>query len=414
MTEIAVQPQAYGTAEKQPLSRLTLMVLIVLSVFESVRSNMMLSEVITRFKDVDIVFFFFFVLRESGYRLNRDFFLKNAYGWMLAFVLLTLPVTYYSINTQFGAEIQSTVSLAGASYLRMLYFCFLTYVLIEYFHRRPEDGPAMLNIFIISCCFFVVFNIVGYFYHFPFMRVFRPHNGRFSSGYPTSDALMLIFAIVALAANRAPKEKSDYLQLLLLAVGVVGNVTGSGLIAAVVLSLAYVALNIKRSPAKVLSLILAGCVTMAAILGAIFLYLMFYYPKLLKFFLAIGQMRWTSLFTGGGTIAVRVKEFTDQGKYMEGWLDQLIGVGSRFGFIEIQYAHVFVTWGILGSVLFLLTIVQNFTMARSGNFQFCLYANLVWIIGGGVLVTTYLFPLFVPFALLMSVSATQRFAAAHA
>lgn len=401
-----------GPAEVAPsLSwpQILLRILLVLSVFESNRSNMVLSPILARFKDIDIVFFFGTMLAADGWRLDKNFFRRNAYGWLLVYIIFSFPISFYSGQTHYGEVVQIQSSFAWALYLRMLYFCLLMYFLPRYFVRYPEDANKLASLFVAVSVIFVLFNITAYFYHFPFMSVFRPQLGRISNGYPTSDALMLAFALIALFLFTPRMRPRHMLLAVVLILGLIGNLTASGVICLACIGLLYAILNIAKRPVFVVSLLL-GVLAVIGIAGYIaYQLILIYSPLDLNTTLSLIAFKFETSVAGTGTFAVRIQEYADALKFMENSFDRLFGLGTYYGLIEIQYAHVFLTWGLVGFLLFGLTLYENLALTIAENRWLSFYYSLVWLIAGAVLVTTYLFPLFMPFALLVAMGSTVAF-----
>jgi hypothetical protein len=117
------------------------------------------------------------------------------------------------------------------------------------------------------------------------------------------------------------------------------------------------------------------------------------------------QYRWNGLLSGqSGSLHDRFLEYLAEAKFRENWFDEAFGLGAPYAFIENQFGHLLIGWGVVGLVLFIGTFLQNWQMAPRENRVMIVYLNLVWAVAGVVLVTTYLFPLFVSFALLVSLA----------
>jgi hypothetical protein len=96
---------------------------------------------------------------------------------------------------------------------------------------------------------------------------------------------------------------------------------------------------------------------------------------------------------------MRLGDFANVYKYNESLFDRLIGLGSFYGYVENQFLHVLVVWGAVGLTVFLATIYETFTATEIARRGIAICFIIIWITAGAVLITTYLFPLFVPFAI---------------
>jgi hypothetical protein len=104
---------------------------------------------------------------------------------------------------------------------------------------------------------------------------------------------------------------------------------------------------------------------------------------------------------GGGSISMRVTQYVYRARYNEGWFDHIFGIGAFYGYVENEFLHVILIWGGLGLIAFCATLVESFSASLSVNREAMIYWVAIWIIAGMVLITTYLFSLFVPFAILL-------------
>lgn len=388
--------------------QILLRVLLILAIVESNRNNFVLSEQVTRLKDLCLILFCLSMMARTRWLIDTKFFIESAYGWFFLLLILTIPITVYSSTTPFGMEINQGRSISWAFHLRAIYFCVLIYALKSYFSRYAHDVLSLARIFTVACVLFVAFNLVAYFYHFPFMTRFRPQPERISSGYPTSDAQMLLMAITAYGYTLWSGSRKDYLIIGFLVIGVIANLTTSGIAALVLLSCAYTAFRFKERPAKALFVISSAIAAVLVVVWAAYLALDNYFHADLEKMRTLYRFRSAELISlmsgdiGGrdsGTVAVRLDQFTNAYKYNESVVDRLIGIGGFYGYVENQFLHVLVVWGALGLAAFLATIYETYTATVKTLRSAAACFLILWITAGTVLITTYLFPLFVPFAI---------------
>jgi hypothetical protein len=385
--------------------QILLRVLLLLSMFESDRSNFLFSEGVSRIKDVVMIIFFVSILVREKWGIDHMFLRHSAYGWLLLFVVISFPITFYSSVVPYGMALNRGSSFSWAFYLRMIYFCLLAYSMKIYFRTYVLDREPIAKLFVYLCIVFSVFNIIAYFYHFPFMSTFRPQPGRISNGYPTSDALMLLMAIVTYFNFMQKTHLKTVCVLLVLVLGVLGNATASGMTCLAMLGIFYLITQIRRRPLFVLTVALASILALVILVVTAYLLMLRYSPTTLRTLQFIYQYRSDELLAlmegarlhSGGTFHVRVLEFTGLFKYMESPADFIFGLGAFYGYIENQYLHVFVVWGGIGAALFAGTMIETVTGALRGNRIAAGYYLIIWGAAGMVLITTYLFPLFVPF-----------------
>ncbi|HEY8948800.1 MAG TPA: hypothetical protein VIM56_07935 [Rhizomicrobium sp.] len=404
-------PEHFSTAAPSaPVEwpQILLRFLLLLSVFESDRSNFLFSEGVSRIKDVVIILFFASLLMREKWVVDRTFLRYSAYGWLLLFVLITLPITFYSSVVPYGMALNRGSSFSWAFYLRMIYFCLLAYSMRIYFHTYADDREPIAKLFVYLCIFFSIFNIVAYFYHFPFMATFRPQPGRISNGYPTSDALMLLMAVVAYFNFMPRTHLRTVCVLFVLVLGVLGNATASGITCLAMLGIFYLGTQVRRRPLFVVTIAFASLFALVILAVTAYFLMLRYAPTTLQALEFIYQYRSGEILAlmeggktslrSGGTFHVRVLEFTELFKYMESPIDLIFGLGAFYGYIENEYLHVFVVWGVIGAALFAATMIETITGALRENRVAAGYYLIIWAAAGMVLITTYLFPLFVPFA----------------
>lgn len=386
--------------------------LLILAVADSDRSNLVFGTALGPLKDLVMICSLLALLREEGWQLNSNFILKTPYGLFLLYILLSFPTTLYSSMVPYGAITNRGYSFSWAFYIRPIYFILLVHLLTSYFRRYPAELVKLISLFCSACVGFVAFNLIAYFYHFPFMSVFRPYLGRISNGYPTSDALMLCMAIVGYCFILYRGRKLDYFLLGVLSFGVVANFTASGFICFGALAAYFFATQVRKKPIRALLVLAAILVVTAVLAYAGYLFLSVYSPLTVERIYEIYQWKsteiWTILDGGtigaqgvqGGTFAIRLEEYTDRIKFAETTFDRIFGLGTFYSYVEIQYLHVLIAWGFIGLGLFLSTLAQNIVSALNENREQAVYFCLIWATAGGVLITTYLFPLFVPYAIL--------------
>lgn len=396
-----------------------LRILLVLAVWESIRDNFALSQLITRLKDVFLILLCVSTAAKSRWLLDTRFFSHSAYGWFFLYLLLTIPISVYSSTTPFGMELNIGSSISWAFHLRAFYFCALVYTLLCYFKQYPYDIVSLTSVLCVACTFFVAFNLVAYFYHFPFMTQFRPQPGRISNGYPTSDALMLLMAALAYRYTLWSGARKDYLILGLLTIGVIANATTSGLAALILLAVYYSTSRFRQRPVKTLLIISAVVIAILLVLASGYLLLDHLFHKDLEKIQALYRLKSDEVIalmngdvrssnSGTNSSSMRIDQFTDVYKFNESPLDFMVGLGSFYGNIENEFLHVLVVWGFVGLALFLATIYETYSATAKALRSIAVGFIIIWIMAGIVLTTTYLFPLFVPFAIYAAALMTKN------
>jgi hypothetical protein len=222
---------------------------------------------------------------------------------------------------------------------------------------------------------------------------------------------MLLFAMITYVTFLRTSYWKGMLVVGFLALGVLANATGSGVIGLFAVGAFYAASQVRRSPLKALWVTVSAIALLGLIAFIAYSYLLQVAPQLVQKMqmlllskgsevLAISTGNYAG--SGGGTFRIRVLEFTGLYKYVETPFDFLFGIGAFYGYIENQYFHVLVVWGAVGLLLFLGTMLETIVVVAAEFRLAAMLYVLAWAIAGVVLITTYLFPVFVPFAIATS------------
>lgn len=201
--------------------------MVVLAIFDGIRHNSIFFS-FSILKELVTFMLLGILLIEKKFRIDNP--AKNLEYAFFIYYLITIGTLLTLGNVNLLSEtLRKTPPINPmALHLKTLEFFLLIYI-FKYFtfltSRPIEDIIAFfINVYVV----YIIFNIISYFYHFPFITEFRPYAGRISSGYPTSDSQSMSFAFTFLVLSKGD-FRNYIIKFLILALGIVIQATTTGI-----------------------------------------------------------------------------------------------------------------------------------------------------------------------------------------
>lgn len=380
-------------------------IVILFTVFDGVRNYSVFSGYVSQLKELSILILFLSLLAERGFKLGGYILGKVGVSNILYFLIVSPVLVFFYLKLDvIGIRITEYYYFPIILHYKTLQF-FLIICVFSYFEsltgRRYDE---LIKFFIAASLVYVLFSYAAYFYHFPFMRVFRPYVGRISNGYPTMDGQVLCFAYLANLFVAPFRRKKFWVQLLIsfiLIVGIISQATGTGLVTLFCVTVFYLfcyarkyTLPNKRNNLKIL-------VLSFGVLSLCGLYVVFNYYFLFEAMINMIERKFLAVINLGQNTSVdysvqlRENQFNNMMNVKNDLFHLLFGAGTFLGYqIENQYGFLLRSYGVIGLGLFSLYIFRNMFYAWWRNFNFKLLmigATGVFALTSYSLISTYLF-----------------------
>ncbi len=382
--------------------------ILFFTVFDGVRDHFQYSKYLSVIRDCSIFLLAFIVVLKFKWHFN--IFHVDSIGM----VLFVCAVIALPINIILTPEVVSYHKNLVRTYYPFFDFVLLgrfanLFILIYlYSNYQKLTGNGYEKLFrklLILSVGYVVWGVITYLIHVP-LFAFRPWWGRISIGYPTMDAQVLCYAILAVLFIVKMNSFKTFSFLMVIIIGIVMQSTATGIITLSFVTV-FTILYRKRISCnrKMLSLYLllgAGCII------ALFIYLMARYGELFREFQYLIGYKLQEAFGLVGadeskSIMARQKQIHDIMQVYNNPFHLIFGAGSVLGYlVENQYVHMIRSFGYFGLVVFILwgSYLFVFGIVKNKGLGYLMIANVViFYLTSYSLITTYLTPIESCFAL---------------
>lgn len=376
-------------------------ILAIFMVFDGIRHFSIVSIYVSPIKEAICLVLFFLILLEKEWLIAKSI-LKNPMTYFIVYVLLSSGISIY--NYDLGGNELSGIS--GISLLYKTLQIYLLFIIFYYYETVTKNSYLyIIKIFVFMSVIFVLITPLMYFYHFPFMKEFRPWYGRIGSGYPTMDSFTLSVALLLSTFIRLTKSSIINIAInTLLAIGIFIQTTITGFLSLLFLLLFHIFYGHKyayNNKLNLMSLVmLFFCVTLL-----LFVITTYYIDDSIAL-LAIFDNKINFLTTGKDAISVDLRQYQIDlaFSYAKEWYYIVFGAGTNIGaVIESQYYVVLRSFGVIGLVFFcyflIFAIYKGFSV-NTLNGALIVGATGLFIIVSLGLITTYLFSIEAVFCLI--------------
>jgi hypothetical protein len=321
-----------------------------------------------------------------------------------------------------------------ASFYKFLQLGMLIFAFYNFQELTKKPYELLFNYFVRIAVLFVIIGTLGYFYELPIWINFRPWFGRFSSGYPTMDVISLSYALSLLLFydNLRLSLIKRILYTILVIIGIVLQVTGTGFISLILIICTFILYAFtKSSKQKILRL--SGTLSIFIILiFALSIVNTFkvMYPEEYDQAEKIALNKFYSFFDKNeveeslDTNLMRQDQLEHAKQFQENMFQKVLGIGlgrlnmdtlkdqnrNEFYHIEDQYSINLIAYGYVGSLFFILFILNCLLGSIKSkhvdiNIRFLLFiCAIIYTINNMTLITLYLFSNTAAFALIYAFS----------
>ncbi|WP_420316803.1 hypothetical protein [Ekhidna sp.] len=112
-------------------------------------------------------------------------------------------------------------------HVKTIEFFILIFLFSTYEEVTKRSYLHLANFLINAYVVYIIFSVISYFIHFPFITEFRPYRGRISSGYPTSDSQSISITLLILLFTKGQINKF-ILKFFVLSLGILMQATTTG------------------------------------------------------------------------------------------------------------------------------------------------------------------------------------------
>lgn len=379
--------------------RILFSLLIFFIVFDGIRDSLIFSNYLSYLREATIVITFLSTLRYINFKFKISAFSCSLF--MLFFVFVYGLV--YSISPVYP-ELRSISGPLTVLYKHiqffMLLFCFVN---IENLTGKSIVYYAKLMVYMLVFASIITPIVYS---HPP--AIFKPDFlqwGRMGIGYPTMDAQVFCTGIVILLYMLDFKKIKLNIILGILVLGVLMQVTGTGLFTLFLLFCYFVFLDKKNK-----------IITLAPLVIGLFFLVFFIitsysddFSKIL--WLASDKIDNLMNYGQGQSTQIRHEQFLALFNIIKSSVDFFVfGIGSNV-YVENQYSFFFIAFGFVGLacfVVFLLVMMFHGLKFASRDYGVFLLSTVIFSLASYSLVSFYLYSLYSSFAFMMACYIIKR------
>lgn len=396
--------------------RLALFFLITFfCVFDGMRSNIVLNQIISPLKELSVVLCFIECLKLKNTRM------KYVLGIPLYFLFIYhIVISVFSLLQGDALNMANTIQVSFK--FSLIYF---TCVAFYHFEELTDKPYSKVFIWVVWVGMFYTFlNILSIFVHLPIWIKNDIWFGRFSKGYPTSDtiSLSLMFLIVLFNVLHF-KTKTRICLILLSVVSILMQNTGSGLILLPFIVLVYLIGECYTKKIKNVMVFAISALIAVSVVGKFLTSMNQSVAQKVEDATLVFQAKIDNFVKGEETDnfnSIGARKDAERGamKFVNTDLERLCGIGlghftmdeklmnSRSFSIENMTSNIKIIYGYIGIILywlgilsFLIFIAKWKTDLLTKLFYACGIA--IFVVGSQALVSFYLIQVYGCFAIII-------------
>ncbi|MFS7201625.1 hypothetical protein AB6866_01205 [Rahnella inusitata] len=193
---------------KSTVHKYILFFLIFFIVFDGMRSNLIISGVVSPFRELALNLFIILCIPMLKKSKRDDIILAMPFLLISAFAIINIPITLLNNIKELNVGQIGVFENKYSAVYKHIIFSFIFLSFLAYTRKKPENSEKGIRIFINLAVLYSVVTIPIYLYGFPLFKDHFRDWGRLGVGYPTMDGQMLCFAIFCLIF--AVKKKAPY------------------------------------------------------------------------------------------------------------------------------------------------------------------------------------------------------------
>lgn len=396
--------------------RLTLFFLITFfCVFDGMRSNIVLNQIISPFKELSVVLCFIECLKLKKIQIRYVLGIP-----LFVLFLYHLVISFFSLLQGDALNLANTI-------LMSFKFSLIYLTCVDFFHFEELTGKSYSKIMtwiVWVGMFYTFLNIISIFFNLPIWIKNDIWFGRFSKGYPTSDtiSLSLMFLIVLFNVLHF-KTKKRICLILLSVVSILMQNTGSGLILLPFIVLVYLIGECYTKKIKNVMVFAISALIAVSVVGKFLTSMNQSIAQKVEDATLVFQAKIDNFVKGEETDnfnSIGARKDAERGamKFVNTDLERLCGIGlghftmdeklmnSRSFSIENMTSNIKIIYGYIGIILYWLAILSFlFYIAKwktdllTKLFYGCGIA--IFVVGSQALVSFYLIQVYGCFAIII-------------
>ncbi|HDT6003487.1 hypothetical protein PTQ50_06565 [Klebsiella michiganensis] len=356
--------------------------LVFFVVFDGMRSNMIISGLVSPFRELALNLFIICCAPMLIACKKRDFRIAIPFLCISLLAIVNIPITLFNNIADYKIGNILIFENKYSAIYKHIIFSLLFLSLICFARKNLDKMTKGLGMLINLAAFYSVITIPIYLYGFPlFVEKFRDW-GRMGVGYPTMDGQMICFAIFCLIFLVPQKSKMVFnLKMACLLIGIIAQNTGTAMVTMAVLAMAAFV----KKPGKTTSYFVFIVPLVAAVVIQQYYSNPQFFTEML--FIAnnkINQILNPELTANVGdldTLQMRVVQYEMINNIMErNILFRLFGVGGQ-AYIENEFKLTLAAYGIFSFACFVfsfLWISVLSIMSKNRNKFLILIIMVIW------------------------------------
>nr|WP_314522232.1 hypothetical protein [uncultured Rahnella sp.] len=337
---------------KSTVHKYILFFLIFFIVFDGMRSNLIISGVVSPFRELALNLFIIFCIPMLKKSKRDDIILAMPFLLISAFAIINIPITLLNNIKELNVGQIGVFENKYSAVYKHIIFSFIFLSFLAYTRKKPENSEKGIRIFINLAVLYSVVTIPIYLYGFPLFKDHFRDWGRLGVGYPTMDGQMLCFAIFCLIF--AVKQKSTIrfnIKMACLLLGVFSQNTGTAMVTMFLILL----ISVWKKPFKTTAYI----AIFLPILLAIVIKQYYSNPQFFADMIYIANNKIGTLLdpttassSSLDTLQMRASQYEALNKIMDhNLILKVFGVGGQ-AYIENEFKLTFSAYGIFSGLLF--------------------------------------------------------------
>ncbi|HAT3648478.1 hypothetical protein CPZ26_015535 [Raoultella ornithinolytica] len=211
--------------------------LVFFVVFDGMRSNMIISGLISPFRELALNVFVLCSIPLLTACKRSDLRIAIPFIGISAIAIINIPITLFNNIDSYNVGNILVFDNKYSAVYKHIIFSVLFLSILCFTRKNIDKVRNCLEAFVNFAAFYSVITIPIYLYGFPlFVDKFRDW-GRMGVGYPTMDGQMICFAIFCLIFLLPQKSKTSFnVKMALLLLGIIAQNTGTAMVTMVLLA----------------------------------------------------------------------------------------------------------------------------------------------------------------------------------
>ncbi|MBP2200322.1 hypothetical protein [Pantoea cypripedii] len=240
------------TLRVSTLHRCIFFFLVFFIVFDGMRSNLIISDLVSPFRELGLNLFILLCLPLLKTVKKQDIKLALPFLLVSAFAIINIPVTLFNHIEDFKVGALQIYANKYSSVYKHILFSIIFLSFLTYARNNISITEKGIQLVITLAAIYSVITIPIYLFGFPLFKPDFRDWGRMGVGYPTMDGQMICFAIFCLIFVVKQKNLITFnIKMACLLLGIVAQNTGTAMVTMALILI----LSVFRKPLKTTSYI---------------------------------------------------------------------------------------------------------------------------------------------------------------